>query len=57
MKNQFAIYIINDPGFPNELWGPYDNTHEAQATIDSYIGVPDSATIIPVKDGMVFDFC
>jgi hypothetical protein len=57
MKNQFAIFIINDPVFPKELWGPYDNMQEAQETIDHYLGVPDSATIIPVEGDMVFDFC
>jgi len=50
----YAIQITNDPGHPNELWGPYATQSQADDIMNAFVGVPESAVVIPVEDGMEF---
>jgi hypothetical protein len=46
----FAIHIINDRPDPDELWGPYNTEQLANEVKTAFVGVPESATVIPVTE-------
>jgi hypothetical protein len=57
MDLQYAIRITNDEPYQSELWGPYNTEEEANQVKAAYVGVPESAVIVPVQSGMHFTGC
>jgi hypothetical protein len=51
---QFAIQITNDPEYDPELWGPYDSKEIAEEVKSAFVGVPESASVIPTQADMNF---
>ena len=50
----FAISIHNDTPYPDELWGPYKTKKLAAEVMVAFVGVPESAAVIPVQGDMTF---
>lgn len=45
--NKYAVEVTNDAPSLLELWGPYNTAELAEEVKQAYVGVPESARVVP----------
>lgn len=52
--NKYAVQITNDAPSSSEFWGPYDTAELAEEVKQAFVGVPESAKVVPCSADAAF---